>query len=218
MSQPAFRDDKPTDDGAEHRDRSPHTLTRAFLLAIGGLFAILLVLALQPEKRFGHGDGHPAVGRSVASLEVMPLVDDATPITLESRRGDVLLVNFWGTWCGPCMIEFPHLVKMNDRLKSEQRFHFIPVACGPGGVDIDASELKAATDAYLAKLETKLDMYSDPGGVARRGLMEAAQLPSFGFPTTVLVGPRGTIQGLWQGYSPGMEAEMEDAINALLKA
>ncbi|HRX81441.1 MAG TPA: hypothetical protein P5307_20370, partial [Pirellulaceae bacterium] len=70
---------------------------------------------------------------------------------------------------------------------------------------------------YLAKLGTDLGVYSDPSGGARMGLMKAAQLPSFSFPTTVLLGRDGTIEGLWQGYRPGVEAEIEELIKNLLK-
>lgn len=218
MSQSAFSDDMSMGDGAEYRDRPPRSFTRVIVIAVTGLFAILLVLALQPEKRLGPGDVPPAVGLPMGSFEVLPLVGGASPMTLESVRGEVVLINFWGTWCGPCLMEFPHLVELNDRLKSEDGFRFVPVSCGPGGGDSDLEQLREATEGYLAKLDTDLDVYSDPSGGARLSLMKAAQMPSFGFPTTVLLGRDGTIHGLWEGYRPGVEAEIEELIKALLKA
>ncbi|MCA9141238.1 MAG: TlpA family protein disulfide reductase [Planctomycetaceae bacterium] len=217
MSQSAFSDDMPTGDGAEYRDHPPRSFTRVIVIAVMGLFTILLVLALQPEKRFGQGDVHPAVGLPMGDFEFAPLVGDVPPVTLESVRGQVVLINFWGTWCGPCMMEFPHLVEMNDRLKGNDGFRFVPVSCGPGGVDLDLEQLQEMTEGYLAKLGTDLGVYSDPSGGARMGLMKAAQLPSFSFPTTVLLGRDGTIEGLWQGYRPGVEAEIEELIKNLLK-
>ncbi|MDA1054448.1 MAG: TlpA disulfide reductase family protein [Planctomycetota bacterium] len=217
MTQPAFRDDMPTDEAAEYHPASPLP-TRLFAILIIGLAAILLAWSLRPAKRVGPADVHPSVGRAMQSFELVPLVGDTEPVTLESLRGEVVLINFWGTWCGYCLLEFPHLVEINDRLKSEQQFRFVPVSCGPGGADIDAEQLRAATEAYLTKFETDLDVYSDPGGGTRQSLMNSAQLPDFGFPTTLLLGRDGTIQGLWQGYYPGVEAEMEAAIKGLMKS
>ena len=217
MTQPACDDDTPTDGAVEHHgsSRSP---TRIVVILVVGLFAILLVWASEPAKQFGHGATHPAVGQAMGSFELAPLVGDSAPVTLESLRGQVALINFWGTWCGPCMMEFPHLVEMNDRLKTDDRFRFVPVSCGPGGADVETEQLQAATEAYYAKLGTDLDAYTDPRAGARLSLMKAAQLSGFGFPTTVLLDADGTIQGLWQGYRPGVEAEMEEVIKALLKS
>ncbi|MBI2480593.1 MAG: TlpA family protein disulfide reductase [Planctomycetia bacterium] len=217
MSQSAFRDDMPTDETTKHQ-RSSQSFTRVVAIIIVGVFAILLVWALQPAKQFATGEIHPSVGRRMESLNLAPLVGDTSPITMESLRGEVALINFWGTWCGPCMMEFPHLVELNDRLASDKRFRFVPVACGPGGADVDPEELRDTTEAYLRKLEADLDVYSDPGAGARLSLVKAAQLSGLGYPTTVLIDRDGTIRGLWEGYRPGVEAEMEEIIKALLKS
>jgi thiol-disulfide isomerase/thioredoxin len=217
MNQPAFRDDMPTDHAAKYQGSS-HSLTRIVVILITGLFAVLAVWALQPAKHFGMGELHPSVGRPLESLNLAPLVGDAAPITLEGLRGKVVLINFWGTWCGPCMMEFPHLVELNSRLAGEKGFRFVPVSCGPGGGDTDPEQLRSDTEAYLAKLETDLDVFIDPGAGARMSLVNAAQLSGFGYPTTVLIDQKGTIRGLWQGYKPDVEAEMEKVIKALLKS
>ena len=116
------------------------------------------------------------------------------------------------------MSEFPHLVEMNDRLKSDTRFRFVPVAVGPGGAEVPTELLQSVTQDYLAKLETNLDVYADPRDGTTMSLMNAAQLPGFSYPTTVLLDRDGTIRGLWQGYREGLEDEMEVAIKALLKS
>ncbi len=188
------------------------------VILIVGLFAILLVWALRPEKQFGSGVHHPAVGRAMGSFQLARLVGDTVPVSSEDLRGEVVLINFWGTWCPPCMMEFPHLVEMNDRLKSDKRFRFVPVVCGPGGAEVPAEQLQTTTAAYLAKLETELDVYRDPGSGIRVSLMKSAQLPGFVFPTTILLDRDGTIAGLWEGYAPNLETEMEAAIKALLNS
>jgi len=214
MSQPAFSNDTPTDGSTASRNLS----TNPVVILIVGLFAILLVWALQPAKQFGQGETHPGVGQAMGSFQLAPLLGDTAPVTLESVRGDVVLINFWGTWCGPCLMEFPHLIEMNDRLKGHERFRFVPVSCGPGGAEVDAEQLQAETQSYLAKLDADLNVYSDPDTGARLSVVKAAQLSGFSYPTTVLLDRDGIIRALWQGYRPGVEAEMEEAIKALLKS
>ena len=214
MTQSAFSDDTPTDGPRVYRNLS----TNMIVILVGGLLATLLILALRPEKRLGQGVSHPAVGQAMGDFQLVPLAGDTAPVTLKNLGGQVVLLNFWGTWCPPCMMEFPHLVEMNDRLKSDERFRFVPIAVGPGGAEVPAEQLQAATEAYLAKLKTELDVYRDPGGGARQSVVKSAQLPGFAFPTTILLDRDGTIAALWQGYAPGCETEMEAAIKALLKS
>ena len=51
------------------------------------------------------------IGKPLKSFEV-PSADGGNPLTPESFRGDVLLVDFWAAWCRPCMAQMPHLVEL----------------------------------------------------------------------------------------------------------
>lgn len=51
------------------------------------------------------------------------LIDlEGNPINLESKRGEVLLINFWATWCPPCVAELPSLAKLHDDYGDRVKF------------------------------------------------------------------------------------------------
>lgn len=67
----------------------------------------------------------PVAGRSAASNALPRMVLDAEnratsgpPIKLSNYSGKVLFVNLWATWCGPCRIETPELVKLHKEFRS----------------------------------------------------------------------------------------------------
>src|SRR5438067_3088236 len=80
---------------------------------------------------------------------------DGKPITLAKFRGVPVLVNFWATWCGPCVKELPTL----DKLAAARR---IDGQLGVVAVSQDSGP-QASVDAFLKKLNvTDLAPYHDP--------------------------------------------------------
>jgi thiol-disulfide isomerase/thioredoxin len=62
----------------------------------------------------------------------------ATELTdlLAEKQGKVLLVNFWASWCSPCLKEIPELVELADRYR-ERGFELVPVSLDdPGSIEV----------------------------------------------------------------------------------
>ena len=133
--------------------------------------------------------------------------------------GKVTLLNFWGTWCPPCRLELPGLVRLAARLRDNPAFQVVAVSCGgrpPEDLDALAEETAAFLDKTFKPSErTALVAWADPSGRTRQ---ICGSLYGFGaFPTTYLVGPDATIRQVWVGYRPRDEADVARAVVSLLK-
>lgn len=75
------------------------------------LFGVLLAL----------GTGCAVFTRPAASepVDLTEVRADGLEAALDERKGKVVLVNFWATWCGPCVKKFPHFVETNKRHKGK---------------------------------------------------------------------------------------------------
>lgn len=154
------------------------------------------------------------VGQSFSFLELQPLTGQSRHISLDSLRGHVTLLNFWGTWCGPCRKEIPHLAALQERYVGQKEFRLLAVSYPAGGRVVDFVSLRDETSALLDRLKIDMPTYFDPNA---RTLGVVGQLTkSPGFPTTLLLDRRGVIRAVWIGYRPGVETEMEQWIADLL--
>lgn len=183
--------------------------------------AVLIILAFWPPRqtpRTDQGANHPAVGAKLSSIELQPLTGGGSDVSLEDISGKVCFINFWGPWCGPCGIEFPHLVELEKKYDKSPQFLFLSVACSPK-VDEEGKMLDA-TIAFLKRERASFPVYQDAHARTRIHILNVAKLgnpENFSFPTTVIVGRDGKIRGFWEGYAQGDELAMLDVVQAALK-
>lgn len=117
------------------------------------------------------------------------------PLNLESFRGHFVLIDFWATWCPPCIKEFPDVLAAYQKYRSKG-FDII-------GISLD--EDRAALDAFIKKNNVTWPQYFDVGGwqskLARRYGVVA-------IPTTYLLDREGKILAV--GHSgPELDATLE---------
>ena len=116
-------------------------------------------------------------------------------VTLEAFEGQVVLLNFWATWCAPCVREMPSL----DRLQA---------ALGPEGLAVvavseDRAGLKAVEPFFMETGLEHLEIYLDPKGKFWR------EFGVRGLPTTYLIDRQGRLIGAMEGPA---EWDEEDAV------
>ncbi len=103
-------------------------------------------------------------------------------VTLKSFRGKVVLVNFWATWCVPCVAEMPALERLYKSLKDKG---VVVLA-----INTDASENKEAVRKFVADKGLSFPVLMDPE------LEVAGKYGVSGFPETMLVGKDGLLKAL----------------------
>ena len=113
---------------AHPRRRNPVALVVVALVAAGMLyFGFHTARSSGTDHPLGIGYGTPAPDFTLETL-------DGKSVTLSSLRGKAVVVNFWATWCGPCKIETPWLVELQNQYGA-QGLQIVGVAMDDSGKD-----------------------------------------------------------------------------------
>lgn len=122
-------------------------------------------------------------------------------LRLSEYRGDVVMINFWATWCGPCRQEMPLL---DDLYSRYQRVGFKLL-----GVNIDDDSRRAME--MIEDLGVKFPVLFDE----RKDVSKLYQVEAM--PVTVLVDRTGKVRHVHHGYKPGYEQKYLTEIRGLLR-
>ncbi len=101
-------------------------------------------------------------------------------ISLTDHRGSYVLLHFWGTWCGPCRIDTPYLVKAHELLGHHIRFI---------GIAVDNDE--EAMQDYVKKQGMNWAQVHVPHVYPAEGIVAAYKVR--GYPAYYLIGPEGEV-------------------------
>jgi len=124
-----------------------------------------------------------------------------TNLRLQEQRGQVVMLNFWATWCGPCRREMPQL----DRLYEKYRAAGFVLL----GVNIDEDQRNAV--GLSSKLGLHFPVLFDSKQKVSR-LYDLSTMPS-----TVLIDRDGRVRFVHLGYKDGYEETYEKQVTELLR-
>lgn len=122
-------------------------------------------------------------------------------LRLEEQRGNIVLVNFWASWCGPCREELP---KMEALQQSYQDLGFTVLA-----INVDDNPAKA--ESLLSEVDVSFPVLFDSDGKISQKYDLSAM------PTTVIVDRDGNARLTHKGYKTGDELKYEKAIKVLMR-
>ena len=122
-------------------------------------------------------------------------------LRLSEFRGDVVMINFWATWCGPCRQEMPLLDELYSRY-NRVGFNLLGV-----NIDDDSRRAMQMVEELGVNFPVLFDASKD---VSKLYEVEA-------MPVTVIVDRSGTVRYVHHGYKPGYEEKYLDQIRSLLR-
>ncbi len=123
-------------------------------------------------------------------------------IRVSDLRGQVVMLNFWASWCGPCVQEFPYLEKIYQR--------FSPAGFTLLGVNIDTTEEQAAS--FLEGREASFPIVYDPNLKVRNAYKSFE-----GMPLSIFVDCDGNISEVHRSYKSGDEKKYMKIIKGLIR-
>ena len=189
---PALADD-PDDVAADHGRVGYGRLGRYSPLVLG-LLLVLVVAGIWWSQRDAQPVGAPLgqmTGKTAPDVTLTLL--DGRPLRLADLRGEVVVLNFWASWCAPCRAEMPELQAYWDEAQSGGEETTIV------GVGVRTDTNQDARDFVVAGGFTYpigRDTVIDQPGI---GPVEAAFGVPNAYPSTVVIAPDGTVDGFQLG-------------------
>jgi peroxiredoxin len=149
---------------------------------------------------------------SIPTLPAAPVANKPAPdfklparggseISLSKYRGQVVMINFWASWCGPCRQEMPLLETIHKKYK--------PLGFTMLGVNVEPDS--ALADEFLKKTPVSFPVAYD------RDSKISKLFDVRGMPSTVIIDRKGNARVIHRGYRPGDENQYLDHIRALVR-
>jgi cytochrome c biogenesis protein CcmG/thiol:disulfide interchange protein DsbE len=153
-------------------------------------FLLLLLLILST----------PVPAQQVQPVSLLNLKDlHGRTLRLEDYKGKTVLINFWATWCPPCRVEIPELIKL-QREYWNRGLQVIGITYPPEKIGTVRRFVRRQRMNYPVALGTK----------ATRALFD----PDETLPITVIIDERGNVRGLVQGIL--YREEFDEKVKPLL--
>lgn len=122
-------------------------------------------------------------------------------IRLSELRGEVVLINFWASWCGPCRQEMPILDDLHKQYK----------ALGFTVLGVNVEENSQQARKLLKDIPVSFPVLFDDSSVVSK------QYDVIAMPSTVLIDRNGNMRYLHKGYKPGLEEVYLEQVRELIR-
>jgi peroxiredoxin len=154
------------------------------------------VAAFQPPRQPSPADA--LIGQPAPNFELR-LLDGGTIELAAKKDKEIVVLDFWATWCGPCRVAMPVIDRVTKEFEDQ-------------GVRLYAVNLEEEPEQireYLKSVNLSIQVALDTDGSV------AEAYKAFSIPQTVIVDKDGTVQVVHVGYSPNMEAELREQLTQL---
>lgn len=179
------------------------------------LFLTLLLAAavcLPAWRPSTAAENELGIGSKAPAIDIEHWIQDGNgffkPVT-EFEPGKVYVVEFWATWCGPCIMSMPHLAELQNQYRGRD-VQIISVS------DESVDEVKdllarehPQAEKTFAEITSAYSLTTDPDRSVYTDYMDAAKQD--GIPTAFIVGKSGLVE--WIGHPGNMDQPLEQIVN-----
>ena len=185
--------------------------TRRWMVAVGAALALgfltlpaarsVTLLSFAAVERGAAQEGRCDADAKPAPLDFTLRDIDGNEVNLAELKGNVILLNFWATWCGPCKIEIPWFVEFQRQYKDD----------GLVVLGLSVDDTPEQIRPFAAQFQVNYPMLV---GLGREDFHQEAYGPVWGLPVTFFIDRDGTLCRTHMGIAT-REAFQRD-IDALL--
>jgi len=168
-------------------------------------WALLLVSIIGLVASMGYIAISPRIGAPLPAYATLVADDLSGGVTpFEDFAGDILIVDFWATWCAPCISEIPNY----NALYADYKDKGVSMV----GLTVESGDAEAVLEWMASDPRYQMDY---PLVMSNDSLVEAFG-PIFGYPTTLLIDRDGTIVKRWIGAAPQKSDQLRELIDEIL--
>ena len=151
-----------------------------------------------PQSDGGNSEAAALIGKTATDFE-LPMLDGTT-FRLSDHKDKIVVLDFWATWCGPCVMALPDYIAATSKF-DESKVMFVAV------------NLQESSDEIRAFLS---DKQLSPRVALDRSSAVAPTFQVSGIPHTVIIGPGNVIEDVHVGYQPGSGETMQTTLQQML--
>ncbi|MGV3761896.1 TlpA family protein disulfide reductase [Parapedobacter sp.] len=182
--------------------------SQTFYSTIFSMLAIMFAACGNANRNQSNSTTQDTVMEDVVEVESRQAAgvsfkdEDGKTVSLDALKGKVVFINFWATWCPPCIHEMPSINEMKKSFAGNDQIVFLMV-------DVD-NKIEQST-AFMTKNNYDLPVYTPASDIPADFLGGA-------IPTTVVLDKKGVIVGRMEGGRDYTDPRIINALNELIKA
>lgn len=172
------------------------------------LIGIFVVLMLIPQTRMpimvfiqrtiAFGPSTSGTDEQITNYDWPIQTLDGKDISFSKAQDEVVFLNFWATWCPPCVAEMPYMQNLYDDYGDKVKFYFV--------TDEDPKRIHAFMDKYDYNLPIQINRYAPPEPLKAKAL-----------PTTYVLGKNGDVHIKKTGSAKWDSKKVRNLLDDLLK-
>jgi thiol-disulfide isomerase/thioredoxin len=165
--------------------------------AVSGFVACTNSASTQSGK--SASSDFPPAPSAVMQAEIKDI--DGNAFKLEDKKGKIVLINLWATWCGPCRAEMPELVALQDKYR-DKNFEIL-------GLDVQTDETPEEIKDFAKKMKLNYQL-----GYAEASLMNDLLKISKtgGIPQSFLIDGDGRLRGAFFGVNAKVMSDLKETV------